>query len=116
MQARVSGWGRLWSLCAAIVMALSLAAAPAIEAVKHGPAAHAAEADHRAFHAENGHSHDMPNDHHDSGDHDHVSAAVLASPGAEAHTSPARNLRPDAMAAVGTIRDGPRRPPRLTVI
>lgn len=116
MQARVSGWGRLLSLCAAMGMALSLAAAPAIEAVKHGPAAHAAEADHRAFHAENGHSHDMPSGHHDSSDHDHVSAAVLSAPGADVHIAPARSLRPDTMAAVGTIREGPRRPPRLTMI
>jgi len=116
MQGRFSGWGRLWSLCAAIVMALSLAAAPAMEAVKHGPGAMVAEADHRAFHAEHGHSHDMPSGHHDSGDHDHVSAAVLAAPGNEVHTSPERTLRPDAMAAAGTIREGPRRPPRLTMI
>lgn len=75
-----------------------------------------AEADHRAFHAEHGHSHDMPSGHHDSGDHDHVSGAVLAAPGAEVHNSPERTLRPDSIAAAGTIRDGQRRPPRLTMI
>ena len=113
MKRRLAGWGRLWTLCAAIVMALSLAAAPAIEAVKHGPGAMVAEADHRAYHAEHGHSHDMPSGHHDSGDHDHVSAAVLASPGAAFHAPPTRTLRPEGMVADGTIRDGPRRPPRL---
>lgn len=116
MRARVSGWDWLWSLCAAVVMALSLAAAPAIETVKHGPGAMMAEADHRAYHAAHGHSHEIPSGHHDAGDHDHVSAAVLAAPGAEVHTSPERKLRPDTMVAVGSIREGPRRPPRLTMI
>lgn len=116
MQRRWAGWGRLWTLCAAIVMALSLAAAPAIEAIKHGPGAMVAEADHLAYHAAHGHSHDMPSGHHDSGDHDHVSAAVLASPGATFHAPPMRTLRPDGMVADGMIREGPRRPPRLRVI
>jgi hypothetical protein len=97
-------------------MALSLAAAPAIEAVKHGPGAMVAEADHLAYHAAHGHSHDMPSGHHDSGDHDHVSAAVLASPGTTFHAPPMRTLRPDAKVADGTIREGPRRPPRLMMI
>lgn len=116
MRRRLTGWCRLWALCAALGLAFALAAAPAIEAVKHGPAAQAAEADHRAFHAAHGHSHDLPAGHHDSGDHDHVSAAVLAPAGAEVHSAPARKLHPDAMVANGTIRDGPRRPPRLTMI
>jgi hypothetical protein len=29
---------------------------------------------------------------------------------------PKRTLRPDPLVASGTIRDGPRRPPRLTLI
>lgn len=116
MKRLLAGWGRLWSLCAAIVMALSLAAGPAIEAVKHGPGAMVAEADHRAYHSEHGHSHAIPNGHHDSGDHDHVGAAVLVSPGAEFHAPPMRTLRPDGMVADGTIREGPRRPPRLMMI
>jgi hypothetical protein len=97
-------------------MALSLAAAPAIEAVKHGPGAMAAEADHRTYHSEHGHSHDMPSGHHDSGDHDHVSAVVLAPHGATFHAPPTRILRPDGMVAASTIREGPRRPPRLMII
>ena len=110
-------WNRLKSLCATLMVTLALATAPAIEAVKHGPAVVAAEADHRAFHAEHGHFHGVPaSDHHDTGDHDHVGAAVLSAPGADLHPAPERTLRPDAEAAAGTIRDGPRRPPRLTVI
>ena len=116
MQRRWMGWGRLWSLCAAIVMALSLTAAPAFEAVKHGPGTMVAEADHRAYHAEHGHFHYMPSGHHDSGDHDHVSVAVLATPGAAFHATPTRTLWPDGMEACGTIREGPRRPPRLIMI
>lgn len=116
MQRRWIGWGRVWSLCAAIVMSLSLAAAPAIEAVKHGPGAMVAEADHRAYHAAHGHSHDMPSGHHDSGDHDHVSVAVLAPPAATFHAPPMRTLWPDGTVADGAIREGPRRPPRLMMI
>jgi hypothetical protein len=116
MQRRLAGWGRLWSLCAAVVMALSLAAAPAIEAVKHGPGAMVTEADHRVYHAEQGYSHDIPSGHHDSGDHDHVSAVVHASPGAAFHAPSEQTLRPDGMVADGTIREGPRRPPRLMMI
>jgi hypothetical protein len=55
----------------------------------------------------------MPGGHHDFGDHDHVSVAFLASPGATFHAPLTRTLRPEAMVADGTIRDGPRRPPRL---
>jgi hypothetical protein len=97
-------------------VALSLALAPAVEAVKHGPGAMAAEADHRAYHAEHGHVHDIAGaDHHESGDHDHGGAALLASPEAEAPPPPARTLRPGSLGADGTIREGPRRPPRRTV-
>ena len=106
---------RLRALCACLIMALSLASAPAILAVKHGPGALAAEADHRAYHAEHGHTHDMPHGHHDSTDHDHFGAAVLAEPGTALHPPPDRTRRPDAIATSGTIRDGPRRPPRLTL-
>lgn len=95
---------------------MSLAFAPAIEVVKHWPGAMAAEADHSTYHAEHGHAHDIVGaEHHDSSDHDHVCAALLASPEAEAPPLPARTLRPDALAADGTIRDGPRRPPRPTM-
>ena len=105
------------ALWATLCLALSLAVAPAIEAIKHGPGAMAAEADHRAYHAEHGHSHDIAGaDHHDSSDHDHVGAALLAAPGADVPPPPKRTLRPDPISADGTIRDGPRRPPRLTLI
>ena len=116
MQRRWIGWGRLWSLYAAILMSLALAAAPAIEAVKHSHGAMVAEVDHRAYHAAHGHSHDIPSGHHDSGDHDHVSAAVLAAPGATFHAPPTRAFLPGGTVADGTIREGPRRPPRLMII
>jgi hypothetical protein len=109
-------WAGIRALCVCLIMALSLAVAPAVEALKHGPGAMAAEADHRAYHAEHGHVHDIAgSDHHDSSDHDHVGAALLAAPGAEVPPPPARTLRPASSAADGTIRDGPRRPPRLTM-
>jgi hypothetical protein len=115
MISRTAGWGRLWALFAALGLVLSLAAAPAVEAVKHGPGAILAEAVHHAFDDEDGHSHGSPVGHHDSGDHDHVSAAVLSPPGAEFYAPSEPTLRPNGFVANGTIRDGPRRPPRLTV-
>lgn len=48
-----------------------------------------------------------------STDHDHVSVVLLNDPGMDANPDPQRTLRRDIIAADGTIRDGPRRPPRL---
>ena len=115
MQARSTEWARIRALCACMILALSLVIAPAIEAVKHGPGAMVAEADHHAFHAEHGNTHEMPNGHHDSTDHDHVGAALLDASGPEVHPAPQRTLRPETLAADDTIRDGPRRPPRPTM-
>jgi hypothetical protein len=117
MQASRTAWRGIGALLAAFCLVLSLALAPAVLALKHGPAAMAAELDHRAYHAEQGHAHDIAGaDHHDSGDHDHVSAALLAASGTAVQPPPERTLRPETRASDGTIRDGPRRPPRLTVI
>ena len=117
MRARRPAWRGISTLWAVLWLALALAAAPAVEAVKHGPAVMVAEADHRACHAEYGHSHDIAGaDHHDPSENDHVGAALLASPGAEMPPPPERTLRPNALVADETIRDGPRRPPRPTVI
>lgn len=117
MQAGRQRWQGIRALWATLRLALSLAVAPAIEAIKHGPGAMAAEADHRAWHAEHGHSHDIAGaDHQDSSDHDHGGAALLAAPGAELPPPPARTLRLAPLVASGTIRDGPRRPPCLTLI
>lgn len=117
MRAGRPRWQGIRALWAALCLALSLALAPAVDGGKHGPGAMAAEADHRAYHAEHGHAHDIAgSDHHDSSDHDHVGAALLASPAADIPPPPERILRPDPLVASGTIRDGPRRPPRLTLI
>jgi hypothetical protein len=116
MQAMAAAWQSIRTLRAILCLALSLAAAPAVEAVQHGPGALAAEADHRAYHAGHGQTHDFAgSDHHDSSDHDNVSSALLASPGTEAPSLPERTLRSETLVADGTIRDGPRRPPRLTM-
>jgi uncharacterized protein involved in copper resistance len=116
MQARSKAWARIRALCACLIAALSLAVAPAIESAKHGPGAIATEADHRAYHAEHGQSHGIAgSDHHDLNDHDHVATALVAAQGTEGAPPPAQTLRPEALAADGTIRDALRRPPRLTL-
>lgn len=78
MQATVGVWQGVRTLWAALCLVLSLAVAPTIDAVNHGPGAMAAEADHRAWHDENGQSHAFAGtDHHDPSDHDHVGAELL---------------------------------------
>ena len=73
MRAAEPAWRGVRALWAVLCLALSLAVAPSVEAVKHGPGAMAGESDHRAYHAEHGHAHDIAGaDHHDSSDHDHV--------------------------------------------
>lgn len=117
MRAPAPAWRGIRALCVCLVLTLSLAIAPVGLALKHGPGAVAAETDHRAFHADTGQEHDIAGpDHHDSSDHDHVGAALLVSAGVEFHPPPDRTLRPDPLDAAGTIRDGPRRPLRLTLI
>lgn len=115
MQARSEVWARIRAFCACLIVVLPLAFAPTIEALKHGPGAMVAEADHRAFHAEQGIGHEIPHGHHDSTDHDHVATALLDSPGRAIQPAPERSQRPESLVEDGTIRDGPRRPPRLTM-
>jgi hypothetical protein len=117
MRGRSAAWARIMALCSGVTFAFALTVAPVTLAVTHGPGAMAAEADHRAYHAEHGHSHEIAGpDHHDPSDHDHVGAALFASPDADVPPPPERTLRPEVLAADGMIRDGPRRPPRLTMI
>lgn len=109
-----AAWLKIRALCAGLVTVLSLAVAPAFEAVKHGPGALAAEAEHSAFHAGHGHVHAAQGgEHHDSGDHDHIGAALLVNPWTEFHPAPERKWQSDHAAATEKIRDGPRRPPRV---
>lgn len=115
MRARSATWVRIRALCACLIVTLSLAFSPTIEAVKHGPGAMVAEADHRDFHAKQGLAHEIPYGHHDSTDHDHVATAMLSSQGLAIQPNPERSRRPESLAKDGTIRDGPRRPPRLTM-
>jgi hypothetical protein len=102
-----TSWAGIACLLAALVLA------PLIAAFKHGPGALAIEADHLAYHLEQGNSHDSPAAHHDSADHEHVMAAILPSPGLQAYTLPVLHQSLHQVRADGTARDGPRRPPRL---
>lgn len=115
MQAGSAVSARIRAICAGLILVLSLVLAPATLAVKHGPGTVAAEADHRAFHAEHGHAHEMPGGHHDATDHDHVGAALLVASGLEVDPALPQILRPETLVACGTCRTGPRRPPRLTM-
>jgi hypothetical protein len=104
-------------LCARLVLALSLALAPgaAVAAAGQGPGAMAAEADHRAVHDAHGPARAMAGSgHHDATEHEHSAPALVAPPAVAFHPAFQRVARPDPPAAAGTIRDGPRRPPRPT--
>ena len=100
---------------AALVLFLAFVLAPIVSSLTHGPGQLAMEADHAAWHAEQGeHWHAADHDHHDAADHDHTPTVILPAGGdllppltTERWTAQARPLD-------GTIRDGPRRPPRLT--
>jgi ABC-type Zn2+ transport system substrate-binding protein/surface adhesin len=109
-------WAGLWRALALVALFVALTLTPAVEAVKHGPGVLAAEADHRAFHAENGDPHEHAGDgHHDAADHDHTVAIILAEPGLTDYPLPHRVLTPEATSAASAIREGPRRPPRSDV-
>jgi hypothetical protein len=115
MRAGATVWARIGALCAVLAVALALALAPAVEAATHGPGALAAEADHRAHHAEHGPAHDLSGPGpHDAGDHDHVPAVLAFASPAGPDLPPDRALGAAGPAREGTIRDGPRRPPRRT--
>lgn len=105
------------SLWVTLLFVAALACAPAIEAIKHGPGVMAAEADHRALPATQGHGHDIGSLHQpEFGDHDHVTVALPADTGTEFLAKPAQTWSILTFETNGTIRDGPRRPPRLTLI
>ncbi|MEY4982490.1 MAG: hypothetical protein RIR62_756 [Pseudomonadota bacterium] len=108
---------------AACVLCLVLAAAPLFSALTHGPGQWAMEADHAAWHAEqgghaqghgHGHGHGAHHDHHDAADHDHNPTVILPA-GGDLHLPPqTETWTAQGNPLSGTIRDGPRRPPWRT--
>jgi ABC-type nickel/cobalt efflux system permease component RcnA len=99
----------------ALALFLALAVAPLFLAVTRAPMQLAVEADHAAWHAEAGeHRTATDHDHHGATDHD-PSITVLQTVGEDRHP-PRLTDRWTARAnqRSGIIRDGPRRPPRLT--
>ena len=92
---------------AACVLFLALAMATPFSPLTHGPGQLAMEADHAMWHAEQ-------SEHWHATDHDHSQTVILPAVG---------DLQPPLRTEIwtaqgnplsGTIRDGPRRPPRLT--
>lgn len=73
------------------------------------------EADHAAGHAEKGdHGHATAQGHHDIADHDHFPTVILPDAGHLQPPQAREGWSAQASFLSGTIRDGPRRPPRLT--
>ncbi len=102
-----------------LMLILALSVAPIVEAAHHGPGAQAVEMDHHAFHFEHGHGHGHGTDladHHDASDHDHVSTVVLIGEGTAPYPEPDRQVQPGPAVPSGFPPDGPRRPPRPTMI
>lgn len=113
---RQMGKGRaILTRLAACVLFLALGTAPLFSALTHGPGQLAMEADHAAWHAEQGgHWHATDHDHHDAADHDHSPTVILPA-GGELQPPPQTEIwTAQGNPLSGTIRDGPRRPPRLT--
>lgn len=112
---QMSGKRGKFAWITALVLTLSLAFAPIFSAVTHGPGQLAMEADHAAWHAEQGeHSDATDHDHHSVADHDHTPSVILPTAGAIEH-HPATELWVALASQLSSItRDGPRRPPRLT--
>ena len=100
---------------AGLMLVLSLGSAPVLDASTHGPGTLVAEADHAAFHAAQGETPQAgSHQHHDSTDHDHAMSVILASQGTEALDMGMAAEFGDLPVLSGAIRDGPRRPPRVT--
>lgn len=99
-----------------VLVFLALALVPILQAVTHGPAAFLAEADHAAYHAEQGDLWQADHDtHHDAIDHDH-STSVILSAADDPAIPPRQNLRSlRHVSLVGIDGNGLRRPPRETV-
>ena len=105
----------IMALMAACVLFGALAFAPLFWALTHGPGQLAMKADHAAWYADHGaHGHASDHDHHDATDHDHTQTVILPSV-ADLDPPPARETwTAQANPRDSTIRDGPRRPPRLS--
>jgi hypothetical protein len=99
-----------------VMVFLALALVPVMQAVTHGPAAFLAEADHAAYHAEQGDLWQLDDDaHHDAIDHDHSTSVILL---AADHAEPPPSLQVRSLRHVslaGIAEDGLRRPPRWVV-
>ena len=102
---------------AACVLILALGVAPLFSALTHGPGQLALKADHTAPvpHAGTGdHWHPVDHDHHAAADHDHATTVILPPVGDLRPPATAEDWTAQAHPLAGTIRDGPRRPPRHT--
>jgi hypothetical protein len=111
MWASATASAKVRALCAGLVLALALASV--VEALRHDPGVLAVEAEHRVLDAGHGHAHEAPGPgQQEAGDHEHIIAALPEAPAEAIHAPPDRALRPALSSLHGTIRDGPRRPPR----
>lgn len=97
-----------------LVIVLALCLAPAFDAVKHGPAAMIAEADHTAFHQSQQGSPDIAaaHNHHSVYDHDHVPAVILPQSKQQLISLPSRHIGGDGQFLALIMAEALRRPPR----
>lgn len=98
----------------ALALTAALAVAPAASSLTHGPGQIAIEADHAAWHSEQGEDwHANDHSHHDAADHDHSPTVILTVASDIEPPAPRVLWTITQQQASGIIRDGPRRPPRL---
>lgn len=110
------GKGRtIFARMAALVLLLALFVAPILSALTHGPGPLAIAAEHTAWHAEHGEPlQTADHDHHSTADHDHTPSAILPDGGGLERHDLTEIWSAHLSHHSGIIRDGPRRPPRLT--
>jgi hypothetical protein len=107
---RVQIWNGL-----AIVLALVLSLAHFVDALKHGPAAIVAQADHSVFHQTQQSSPDLSptHDHHSVSDHDHVPIVILLVSKQQQIWPQARHIAAEGQLSALIMAEALRRPPRV---
>ncbi len=115
MRGVVGKTGTFMALSACLILALTLGFATVGDRMTQDPGRWIAANDNCDPCTKQGHLHPITLGHLDACDNDRSGIVLLAAKGAKPVLLAESVLQPDFLAAEGTIRDGPRRPPRLVL-